>query len=655
MLSRLTPVYLLFLLILSPLTHAVPQRLPLEHFASLPDVSQVRLSPDGKHVSALVRVEGEKMGGTAVVVFGVDSGKQEIITFTDNETYLIRFCRWANNDTLFVSARYPAARYGTPTDEFRLILADIHTKTLRNAVPPKYQRRFAYMPQMQDYIVDILPNDNDHFLLGIDGREPGERSVFKVSLKKNRMSLVQASRKNVWWWYTDRQQQVRLGISRKDTWYQILHRTNAKAKWEPLWKFEALSENEIWPLGFGHDPNELYVRALHEGREAIFRVDLASPARALQLVYANQHYDVDGELVYSPLKKKIVGIDTDIDNGDIFWDEDYEALINGVNQALPETENVLLMMSANEHRYLVHASSDRNAGTYMVGDRDSRKLVPVADRYSRLRPELMAAKQRVVYKARDGLEIEAFLTLPIDYQAGQKIPAIIHPHGGPISFDNKGFDYWTQFLANRGYAVLQMNFRGSAGYGFDFMQAGLGSWGLAMQDDVEDATRWLIAQGYADAKRICSVGGSYGGYAALMGAVKSPDLYRCVISFAGVSDLAQLLSSARGYTHYEIAKKQLGDKRRDLKERSPLHYADKISAPVLLIHGSKDRTVPVKQSRKMHKALQKHGVAVEYLELEDGDHYLSNNDHRLATFRAMEKFLDTHLGVMTAAQTAKSY
>lgn len=184
-----------------------------------------------------------------------------------------------------------------------------------------------------------------------------------------------------------------------------------------------------------------------------------------------------------------------------------------------------------------------------------------------------------------------------------------------------------------------MNFRGSSGYGHDFMQQGLASWGQAMQDDVADGTQWLIDQNIADKDKICILGASYGGYAALMGGVKTPELYRCIVSFAGVTDVERLVKQSRRYTNYDIVKKQIGSDYDQLWDNSPLKYAEQIDKPVLLIHGSKDRVVRVNHSERMYDELKDEGKSVRYIELDGGDHYLSNNRHRLTTFKAIESFL----------------
>jgi dipeptidyl aminopeptidase/acylaminoacyl peptidase len=232
------------------------------------------------------------------------------------------------------------------------------------------------------------------------------------------------------------------------------------------------------------------------------------------------------------------------------------------------------------------------------------------------------------------------------------LPLVLLPHGGPHSRDHADFDVETEFLANRGYAVLQVNFRGSAGFGHDFMVAGLQRWGLEMQDDLTDAVQWAVAQGVADPARICIVGGSYGGYAALMGLVKTPQLYRCAASFAGVADLIDLIQHYGDYIGGHAAMQaQLGSAWSDrdrLRATSPALNADRIQAPVLLVHGTADRSVPVDQSRDMASALKRLGKPHRYIEQPGGDHHLSRYSHRLEYFKALEAFLAEHLALPPA-------
>ncbi len=623
---------------------AYAANLSVENFSALPDVKNMRLSRDGNMILYLSRLETKDAKGYVVNVLDITSNKKESVLFAPDSSFRLKWVKWANDSKLLVSAIFPDSRFGVKTTETRLYILDIKTKKYRDAVPRRKVEEFAYYPQFQDQVLDILPDNSDHFLLELDGHSPNWPDVYRVSLKKRSFKLVQSSQHNVRSWWTDSQGNVRLGLRfNGNTEYKIVHKKLGGSQFKVLWGFEQFSKDEVWPIGFAKDPNVLYVSALHHGKDAIFKVDLNDPSLEKVLVYANKNYDVYGDLVYSGKTKEPVGLELSDDGGFIFWNEAYKALANGINKGLPGRSNSLISFSDDENRYIVYSSNDTDSGTYYLGDRKKRSLVPIGYRYKSLLPELMSPKKKVSYKARDGLDIEAYLTLPKSAEEKRRLPSIIFPHGGPIGNDGDGFDYWTQYFANEGYAVLQMNVRGSSGYGHDFMAAGLQKWGLAMQDDVADGARWMIEEGYADPDQMCIVGASYGGYAALMGAVKTPDLYKCVVSFAGVTDLKYLVSSHFRFTNYDIVKSQIGSNSKSLSERSPTSHAGKVRVPVLLIHGTEDRAVRYEHSKRMNSALKKSGADVEFVTLDEGDHYLSKGDHRLEAFKAMDRFLKKYL------------
>lgn len=611
--------------------------LPVEAFASAPTVDKLKLSPDGTRLSMIQTVDTEKEQLVLVKLFDLQTGEQRFLVKADSRDLTIYSVIWANNKQLLMRAAYASHRYGTPVTETRLMVIDIETGKNRSVITGQLQRKLVRTPQFQSNIVDLMPADEHNFLLALDGFSYGVgTSLVKVNLNGEFSEIVAHHRENLIDWVADRQHRPRIAVFRDDTKYEIKEKLPQGNEFRSLWQFELFSEQEVWPIGFDASPDILYVSAYHEGREAIFRADLSAPVLKLELVKADPNYDVPADITYSWQDNKVIAI------GKEYIDDAYVAFQKALDTALPDADNYIVSMSHDQNRYIIESSSATQAGSYLLGDRKDKSITFLLNKFSQLDPEQMVAKQEIQYQARDGLTIEGYLTTPLGYKQGS-LPTIIFPHGGPISFDDEGFDYWTQFFANRGYAVLQMNFRGSHGYGFDFMQMGLQGWGLQMQDDVEDGTRWLIKQGVADPGRICIVGASYGGYAALMGAVKTPELYQCVVSFAGVTDVEALVKSHRNFTNYEIVKKQLGDDFDLLEQRSPLTHAAKIQVPVLLVHGTKDRSVPVKQSSAMYRALSKHDKNVQYIELEDGDHYLSTNSHRLQTFKAMDVFLKNHL------------
>lgn len=635
---------LLCLLLCNPTFADSAPLLPVEAFASIPDVSSVQLSPNGQKVASVVRVELPKLKGTVVSILDLNTGEKNYAIHTDNQKFVIQSLLWANDNTLLIKAKFPANRYGTPTIETRLVKYDLTTKKTANVLANSILERLSWIPQHQGQIIDLMPDDPDNFLLSLDGmgESVGQESVLKINLAQGKSTYIQNAKNHVIGWITDRQHKVRISIYNDETEYRIYEQPEQKSDSRLLWTFKAFAEDSVWPLGFDADPNILYVRAYHNGFEAIFKVNLTDPKLTKELVYANEETDVEGELLYSTLKQKVIGISEGDGEEYTFWDKEYAGLQNGLKAVLPNARNYITQFSADERRYLVYSTSSTEPGTYYFGDRDAKSLYPIANRYNQLNSELLAETQYLTYEARDKLKINAYLTVPKGLEAKQ-LPTIIFPHGGPISYDSNDFDYWAQFFANRGYAVFRMNFRGSAGYGYEFMKAGLKSWGLEMQNDVEDGTRYLIDQGISDPKRICIVGASYGGYAALMGAAMTPDLYRCAVSVAGVTDVAYLVKSSRRHTNYEVVKEQIGSDLDALYERSPISKAANINIPVLLLHGDKDRIVKVEHSREMYDELKSLKKPVEYIELENGDHYLSNNDHRLATFKALDKFLADNL------------
>lgn len=629
--------------LLSPLKSALANtELPIAAFASLPYITNVSLSPDGKQVAALINVNASTFTGSLIVVWDLTTKEKKPVLKAENGTFVINWFNWANNNTLLVSSRYPNKRYGVATKETLLWKVDINTLEAKSVLSNRYLDNKQIYPQFQDRIVDLLDHDPNAILLALalDSNTSGT-GVIRLKLDKGIGKTIESNQKHVFEWITDRQSRVRIAHYFHDTNIKYLTKDIGQRGWRTLWEYEAFSESAKTPMGFDNDPNILFYKAYHNDKLAIFKTDISQPDFDPELIYANPNYDVSGNLIYSKVHNKVVGI-THKSGVNTYWNEHYSILQDAIDQALPDTNNDIYGGSDDENKFIVLATNNKQAGTYYLWDRKASTLLSLASKYPDLDPDLMREKNVIEYKARDELEIEGFLTLPKN-KITSPVPTIIFPHGGPISNDTEDFDYWTQFFANRGYAVLQMNFRGSWGYGFDFMKAGLQNWGLQMQQDVEDGTRWLINQGIADPQKICIVGASYGGYAALMEAANNSELYQCAVSFGGVTDIPSLVKSARNFVNSKITKEQIGSNYKALRSRSPVEKAQDIDVPVLLVHGSKDRVVLPSHSKKMYKKLRKANKNVTYIELEDGDHYLSNQPHRLRFFNEMDQFLKQHL------------
>ncbi len=625
----------------APAAVAPAPRLPLESFYRDPILADVELSPDGTHLLALKNVRGE----TAILVHNLKTGEQFYPVKTDNKEFKFNWIRWANDDRILMSLRFSSSRGTTQRfDETRLLATDAKKSSPFIAlVRPNEDAVQGWISQFQDNIISMLPEDPEHILVSVDRDVPLHQSVYKANVYTGKLARVQRAKSSIDSWMADRQGVVRLGKSYDDKKRRATIKVleAGSKKWVDAWSYVQFDEPPIRPLGFGGNPNELYLLADHEGRQALYKADLSQPNFPKTLVLHDPEYDMGGRLIYSRVKRDVVGI---YSRETVFFDKDFAAFQAGVDKALPDADNYIISLSDNDRKYLLHSESSTDPGTLFYGDRDTRQLTPVAAQFPELTPDVLVKKLMHKYKARDGLELDGYLSLPKHY-AGNPMATIIFPHGGPMAEDGDGFDPFSAFMVNRGYAVFQPNFRGSSGRVHDFMMRAIGGLGLEMQDDLEDAVAYLVQQKIADPARVCIVGASYGGYAALMGAAKTPDLFRCAVSFAGMADLVKMRESFRYYANKNTYREQFGNDKQQLKETSPARLVERFKIPILLIHGDKDTSVPVTQSRLMADRLKDAGKAYEYVELEEGTHHLDYLPHRQKTFEVMEAFLQRHLPV----------
>ena len=616
----------LFLLLFSINLYAQP--LPVEAFGLLPQSEQVKLSPDGKRFAYLLNYQGK----TLVGVTEVDSGKKNFIIKTDNKKFKIGWYKWANNDLLLVSADYPVHRNGIKYSESRLIKVKADgTGKVESVLRLKKGER---SPQFQNNIIDLLPDEPNYILMGLDLKAVNRPDVCK---------MIYRSRSHISYWLTDQQHRVRLGYGRDET--KIFYRLHdlATDEWRNIWEYEIFDAPDITPLGFGLNPSELYIRAIHNGRYAIFKVDVTDKKLKQTLVYADENYDIEGSLIYSKKTKDVIGVyHGEASNAKIYFDPNYERFQKSLNTAIPDAYNNIVSVSADENMYILFTSGSQTPGAYYLGNRKDKTLDFILEEYPLLYQKELSKKSKITFKARDGLDIEAYVTQPYKNVESKNVGLVI-PHGGPMARSYGGFDWFSQFFASRGYTVIEPNFRGSSGYGFEFEMASIQKWGGAMQDDLADAAKWLAKSDSVDEDKICILGASYGGYAAMMAAVRQQDVFRCAASFAGVSDLEYIVRKARRFTNYKVVKKQIGDDSDILEQNSPVNFAKEVNIPLLLIHGDKDRVVDVYHSREMFDELEGFDKQVEYLELENGNHHLEIEQNRLDTLNAFDKFLSQHL------------
>ncbi|NKB42948.1 MAG: alpha/beta fold hydrolase [Alphaproteobacteria bacterium] len=385
------------------------------------------------------------------------------------------------------------------------------------------------------------------------------------------------------------------------------------------------------------------------GRRALFEMAISDGAVSPTALFEHQFVDVDS-VITDDYTGEVVGVDIIYAAREQqFFQSDFVAVVNAVEKALPDGYRVYIESWDKERtRFILFAQSSTDSGVYLLLNKETGALDLITRAYPDIKSEHLSPVTPFAYKTRDELNLQGYLTVPSNTKA-ENLPVVVMPHGGPESRDELGYDWWQQFLASQGYAVVQMNFRGSSGYGSRFIRAGYGQWGKAMQDDVTDAINYLIEKGVADPDRICIVGASYGGYAALAGAAFTPNLYKCAASYSGVSDLGRMLSRERKRfgaksSTYEYWVAQIGEPGDEVNSRSPARTVDQIRADILLIHGKKDTVVDIDQSEVMAKALEKAGRPHEFIVLKGEDHWLSTEETRIAMLEALGGFLEQHLG-----------
>jgi len=494
-----------------------------------------------------------------------------------------------------------------------------------------------------DRVVDFLDSDPNHILAQVFSISQSEPRVVKIDINSGDQDTVLKETDDIRSWIGDGSGRVRLGRDVVDGKWVLAYRDQESSPFSIVPPSPVLGPF-VWPIAASDRDNAIYAKsAVETGRMSIYLFD-AQQGKVVDRIASDPKYDIgDGILSHG----RFVGYYyTDDRLKQVFTDPNWKNDQAVIQKALPGQNIWLADRTADGHRVLAFASVDAEPNILYLLDRVAGKpttLNPIGSTQPLIPAWTVAKVKPVDYRARDGLLIHGYVTMPPGPPSKGPIPFVVLPHGGPFARDILAYDALAQMIASRGYGVLQPNFRGSTGYGVAFQAAGFEEWGLHMQDDVTDGTKWLIDQKLADPQRIGIVGWSYGGYAALMGAIKEPNLYRCVASMAGVTDLHRVYSvGAQGAFGRSDAKLE-GDTAH-IDENSPVQQADKISVPVLLLAGKMDFIVPVADAQKMEKALKDANKNVEAVYFPDDDHYLFHEANKITLMTKIAGFLKTNLG-----------
>lgn len=617
-----------------------PAHPPIAAFAHLPAMSFPQLSPNGAHILNLAPIDGRNRVFVRTLKDGTVGAPKEV----HMDGVPASWATWVNDRRILVGVRFPGQRGNIPTVETRLLAIDLDgTNPLRLEHQPPRGRPPI---QIQDDVVDLLPDDDEHILVALPAKGFGFPDVFKMNVYTGRARRVQKSRHRIERWMTDLDGQVRLGIASLFRQITVYARPVGAKKFVPIYSYEDGTDPAFLPMALAARSNTLFVISDYAGdKRAVYEFDIAKRTFGRKL-FGRDDVNVT-DVAVDRLRQSLRGFGFTVHRRHVAYvDKRYKSWQARLDQRFPDASNRILSSSSDNRLHIVVSSRETRPGTYYLWRRSDDSFTLLGRRYPDLPEDALAEMRPVTYRARDGLRIPAYLTLPHGAN-GRKLATVVYPHGGPSSRTARRFYFIGQFLANRGYAVFQPNFRGSTGFGRTFKRAGHGEWGMAMQNDLSDGIRWLIAKGIADPNRICMVGGSYGGYAALMAAALTPDLVKCVVSLNGVSDLALWVVHRAPFADAAELTITLGEKAAlpdALAAISPITYADRFTVPVLLAHGDQDRRVLVSQSQKMAAALAAAGRDYRLVILKGSDHRVTFGPARRLFLSELEAFLNRYLG-----------
>jgi dipeptidyl aminopeptidase/acylaminoacyl peptidase len=632
--------------------------IPAEVFFRPANYAQMRLSPDGNRIAM---ISGPNPRRNLSVIDLKTRQATRLTSFPNVDVFSVY---WVDNTRLFfITANMgevsgeprPVGRYAVNVDGSDL--RDLLRPTARSRYSTATATRFSILARTYDSAGTVIVEMNE--------RQAAYNDVYRYDTRTGDFTLLSAdSPGDVVAWVLDRNNVPRIAVKidprrspDKPRQASFWHRASADAKWQRLALDEPFREpGGFVPLGFDYDGKTLYVSS-NAGRDraAIFPFNTETQTLGSALV-EHPLIDLDGGLVFSTARKKLLGITYSADMPATAWFDDTLAkLQQRMDKTFPEHTNDILFSSDTENHVLIHSISARDPGTYFLYHIETGRLEKIGASRPWLPPSLMGERRFVRYTARDGRVIPAWLTLPAG-STGKNLPLIVHIHGGPwvrayhgIAWGNQPIP---QFLASRGYAVLEPEPRGSTGFGTKHFEAGFGQWGLAMQDDITDGALHLVAQGIVDKSRMCLFGASYGGYASLQGLVKDPTLWRCGSAYMAATDLGLLqtdsfMDSPRNSDFLDTDfKRMVGDKdtnRAQFDATSPARNAARIEASVMLVMGSDDLRVPIVHGTAMRDAMAKAGKPIEYHVYEGEGHGLVRRDNVVDFFKRNERFFEKHL------------
>jgi len=620
----------------------------LEQYLKRDSYGRIKISPDGRYYAATIELEDR--GGLVILrrsdrkVVGGSAGVKDSVV---NDFW------WAKDDVVVLSTAERLGSRDQPYPTGLLFAVGIDGGRVRTLVGPKVEAGLVTTyGGTSDWemasLIDTLPDDPSNVLISVwdMGVNPKTR-VERLDVYTGRRVSVASAPVRRATFVTDVAGHVRFAEgARDDNYRKLYYRDSDDAEWQ-LVNDEAQSGRYESALGFSADGVTAYLQGMEDsGPDAVVAWNTRTGVRKqVQRDAVVDPYDT----LYDRDARTLIGMQymADTMQTRLFDETSGTARIyRALGKAFPEAAVTITSYTRDGRLALAQVWNDRTPGDTYLFDTEAMTVSGIFVRREWFDPAKLPAARAVTVKARDGLMLHGYLTPPRGASGPGPAPMVVMPHGGPYGiFDTRSFDDDTQLLAEAGYAVLRINFRGSGNYGASFRRAGAREWGGRMQDDLTDATRWAVEQNIADPSRICIYGASYGGYAALMGAAREPDLYRCAVGYVGVYDLEAMHRDDANRTRWlrNWANDWLGE-RETLDARSPVLMAERIKAPVFLAAGGQDRTAPIAHSKKMERALRNAGKSVETLYFPSEGHGFYTDEHRREYYTRLLDFLARYLG-----------
>lgn len=601
-------------------------QIPVKDFFRNAEKTAFKISPDGKFLSYTAPVN-KRMN-----VFVQELGSDTAIQITFETLRDVSGYFWANdNRILFIKDTGGDENYklfGVNKDGSNLIaLTDFENVVTQ--------------------IIDDLEEISNEVIVGLNKRNPQVFDPYRLDIETGTLTLLAENPGNIQEWITDHEGKLRLATSIDGTKTSLLYRETENDEFKTIITTDF--KESLNPLFFTFDNKNIYASTnIGRDKSAIVLFDLEQ-AKELEEIFSHEEVDVH-RLSYSRKRKVLTSISYNTDKQQKhFLDDSSEKTYQWLEEQLKGYEVAISSVNKNEDVYIIRTYSDKSLGAYYIYKQDANSLKKITEVAPWINENEMADMKPIQYQSRDGLTINGYLTLPKGIEA-KNIPVVINPHGGPWHRDSWGYNPEVQLLANRGYAVLQMNFRGSTGYGRKFWEASFKQWGQTMQNDITDGVNWLIEQGIADSSKVAIYGASYGGYASLSGITTTPDLYACAIDYVGVSNLFTFMETIPPYwaPFLDMMHEMVGDPSIEtdslmMREFSPVFQVDKITTPLFIAQGANDPRVNKDESDQMVEALKKRNVDVEYMVKDNEGHGFHNEENKFEFYNAMEQFLEKHL------------